>query len=253
MIRTDRRGGRSLPSQIAETIALKIFSGEYAPGSVLPNEHEWMRQFSVSRPVLREAVRLIAAKGMVASRPRLGTTVRDRADWTTLDADMLRWMQASLPVGEFVRHVMQIRMMIEPGAAALAAREASVAEIEQLTRLAAMIDDAAHSSLASQAADVAFHRLLLVASGNPLLAGLAACIEEALRATIALTRPADEKKTVDRFWGAAMQQHKEVVNRVRQRDANGAHAAMTALLETTAAHVRHLLEQIPQPEAAERV
>jgi DNA-binding FadR family transcriptional regulator len=233
---------KSLPTTIAEEIALRILAGEFPPGSVLPNEQEWMRLFEVSRPALREAVRLLAAKGLVSSRPRLGTTVREKAAWTTLDADMLRWLQRSMDVAEFVRHVMTIRAMIEPPAAALAAANASPDQVLQLQALAQKIDAAEETPEKSQAADVAFHRQILLASGNPLLAGLGACIEEALRATIALTRPKAEARRTDLYWNKAMRQHKDVVAAIAARDGARAKAMMEELLQTTAEHVRNILD-----------
>jgi DNA-binding FadR family transcriptional regulator len=229
---------KSLPTRIAEEIALRILAGEYPPGSVLPNEQAWMRVFEVSRPVLREAVRLLTAKGLVSSRPRLGTTVREKAAWTTLDADMLRWLQRSMDVAEFVRHVMTIRAMIEPPAAALAAANASPDQLVLLRELAQKIDSSDNTPEESQAADVAFHRQILHASGNPLLAGLGACIEEALRATIALTRPTEAARRLDPYWRQAMQQHEEVVCAIAARDSALASEKMSDLLQTTGEHVR---------------
>jgi DNA-binding FadR family transcriptional regulator len=233
---------RNLPIAIAEDIALKIMSGQFPPGALLPNEHEWMRLFDVSRPALREAIRLLGAKGLVFSRPRLGTVVRDRTDWTTLDSDMLRWMQIGMPRREFVSHVMAMRIIIEPPAAALAAIHALSEEKSRLAILARRIDADDETPDEALAADVAFHRLILTASRNPLLAGLGACIEEALRATIAFTRPANEAKLQNRYWRTAMQQHKEVAAAIEARDSAAARAVMQSLLDTTDAHLRSIFE-----------
>ena len=235
---------RNLQLQIAEEIASRIFRGIYPPGTILPNEFEWVKTFDVSRTALREALRLLTAKGMIDSRPRRGTIVRDKADWTTLDADMLRWMQHVMPTAEFVSHVMTMRRIIEPEAAALCATRSTAHQVAELRVLAETIDQLGQRLDNALTADVGFHRLILVASGNPLLAGLAACIEEALKATIALTMlSAGGRERTDARWRAAMAGHCAVVDAIEQRSAAGARTAMQDLLAVTEEDVRAVLAE----------
>lgn len=217
--------GKSL---VAEVLALRILGGEYLPASPLPNEAALLAEFEVSRTCLREALQVLSAKGLVRSRPKLGTFVRETHDWNFLDADLLRWRQRVVTRPVFLRELFAMRRMVEPETAALAARNATP---DLLARLQAALLDMArgnggHSEATTQA-DVAFHRLLLAASGNALLSGLGACIEEALRASISISsHPSVESPF-------ALDKHVEVFVAVSKRDPVGARKRMIALLDMT--------------------
>src|SRR5204863_1487176 len=86
------RPGLSLGGRIASALAVRILGGEYAAGTLLPSEERLRREFSASRTALREAMRVLAAKGLVAPRQRVGTVVRSEGDWNRLDPDVLTWM-----------------------------------------------------------------------------------------------------------------------------------------------------------------
>ena len=107
--------------RIVRELGLRILSGDLAPGDRLPAESELIVKYEVSRPVLREAVRVLVAKGLVLSRQRAGAIVRPRNEWHLLDPDVLYWMIQTRPAPEFVQTLMGMRRVFEPGAAALAA------------------------------------------------------------------------------------------------------------------------------------
>jgi DNA-binding FadR family transcriptional regulator len=214
---------------VAEALALRILGGEYPQGKPLPNEATLLAGFGVSRTCLREALQMLAAKGLVRSRPKLGTFVRESHDWNYLDADLLRWRQQVVSRPVFLRELFAVRRMVEPDTAALAAEHATPA---MLARLQAALLGMARGNGAytpeTTEADVSFHRLLLAASGNALLSGLGACIEEALRASISIS---SHPKFAIPF---ALDKHIAVFEAVRDGDAAGARRRMVALLDLTA-------------------
>ncbi len=112
---------RSLHGQVANEIAQRIMSGEFAPGTILPNEADFSVKLKVSRTALREAIKVLAAKGLVESRPKIGTRIRPRDHWNMLDPDVLAWQFASDDVARFADDLFEVRQIIEPAAAALAA------------------------------------------------------------------------------------------------------------------------------------
>src|SRR5207245_3470655 len=113
-------------------IGLSIMRNDFKPGDALLSEPELSLQFNVSRPVLREALKMLGAKGLIESRPKTGTRVRPRADWNFLDPDVLSWRYAGGVSAEDVRALFELRRAIEPMAAALAAQRATPAQIGEV-------------------------------------------------------------------------------------------------------------------------
>src|SRR5688500_16622390 len=144
-------------AMVAETLALRILGGDYPPERPLPHETALLAEFGVSRTCLREALQMLSAKGLVRSRPKLGTFVRDAHDWNFLDADLLRWRQRVVSKPVFLRELFSVRRMVEPETAALAAQNATPA---MLARLQAALLDMARGNGAfteqTTEADVAF-------------------------------------------------------------------------------------------------
>jgi DNA-binding FadR family transcriptional regulator len=213
---------------VAERLTLRILGGEYAAGKPLPNEATLLAEFGVSRTCLREALQMLAARGLVRSRPKLGTFVREPHNWNFLDADILRLRQRVVSQPVFLRELVAVRRMVEPETAALAARNATPAMLAKLAE-AAQEMARGHGVRTDETteADVAFHRLLLAASGNALLSGLGACIEEALRASIRVTSRPDVGSEF------ALDKHLAVFEAVRDGDAATARTQMAALLDMT--------------------
>ena len=214
---------------VAETLALRILGGDYPPERPLPHETALLAEFGVSRTCLREALQMLSAKGLVRSRPKLGTFVREPLHWNFLDADLLRWRQRIVSKPVFLRELFAVRRMVEPETAALAAEYATPAMLAKLqAALAAMSQGNGAYTPETTEADVAFHRLLLAASGNALLSGLGACIEEALRASISIS---SHPKFAFAF---ALDKHAAVFEAVRDRNPAAARRRMNALLDLTA-------------------
>lgn len=182
-VRLRRAGAKpssSAHATVSEAIGRRILGGEFPAGSILPNEADWGAQYHVSRSVVREAIKILAAKGLLTSRPRIGTRVEPRERWNLLDADVLDWYTDLSSDGRYLRTVQSFRRMFEPEAAALAAGLRSEAQMKEISEACAAMGNAA--TLAERgAADFDFHLAILKASGNELLVPLGVLIESTLR------------------------------------------------------------------------
>lgn len=211
---------------IARAIGIEIVSGKRAPGSMFGGEIEASEELGVSRTVYREAMRMLAAKGLIESRPKAGTRVTPRTRWNLLDPDILAWTFESEPQPEFIHGLFELREIIEPAAAAYAAERRSS---EQLKHLREALDEMAHFGLADpqgRAADQRFHRALLDASGNEPLAALASTIGAAVQWTTIFKqreRPLPRDPVPD---------HEAVYKAIAAKDCNRARAAMLALVRS---------------------
>ena len=221
-----------LHGTIARDIGVRIVTGRLAPGGVLDGEIAASEQLKVSRTAYREALRILAAKGLVESRPKLGTRVSDPGAWHLLDPDVVSWIFSAHPDERLLNGLFELRTIVEPAAAALAATRRTQ---EQLHSLRRALDDMAAESLAVDAgrqADRRFHSLLLEASGNPFLASLTSGIAAAVTwTTIFKQRAAPLRRD-------PLPDHQRVYEAVERRDPAAARAAMTdlvrlALLDTT--------------------
>jgi DNA-binding FadR family transcriptional regulator len=171
--------GTSVHAAVANEIGLRIVRGDYPPGAILPNEAKWSEIFSVSRSAVRESVKMLMAKGLLASRPRIGSWVEPRERWNLLDRDVLTWYAMSPDRQKFLQTVQEFRHIIEPEAAALAAARRSD---EQMTTISTACREMGEAkSLPDRIdADTRFHLAILQASGNELLVPLGVLIESAL-------------------------------------------------------------------------
>ncbi|WP_282605752.1 FadR/GntR family transcriptional regulator [Pelagibius sp. Alg239-R121] len=223
----------NLRDTVVEALAVRIITGTYATGTALPHETSLLEEFAVSRTCLREALQLLSGKGLIVSRPRIGTVVRERIDWNFLDADMLRWRREVIPPQTYLSELFAMRRIVEPEAAALAAERASTTQIEQIRNaFEAMGGRSDHYSDDAIEGDVTFHRLILTASGNALFSGFGACIEESLRASIKLTsRPNIEAPD-------SRELHGEVIEAIERGDRESARRRSHQLLDATLSSLR---------------
>ena len=218
--------GRNLHGQVVNEMGRRIVGGVYAAGGLLPNEELLCQELSVSRTALREAVKVLAAKGLLESRPRVGTRVRTKDLWNLLDPDILAWRCATGVDAEFLRHLMELREILEPAAASLAANSRSS---EQLAAIASALSRMQSASVISQwvEADLEFHTAILRATNNPLLMPLAAIIGSALESLLAVSaRRAGDFK---RGFG----DHQKVFQAIEAGDAQSALHRMAGMLSDT--------------------
>jgi DNA-binding FadR family transcriptional regulator len=117
-----RTDGQNLTYRIVQALGVAIVSGTYTVKNPFPIEAELCRQYGASRSVLREAVKMLTAKGLLSARPRQGTWVQPEEHWNLLDPDVLRWLMERKPSYALLREFALVRLAVEPKAAALAAR-----------------------------------------------------------------------------------------------------------------------------------
>ena len=118
---------------MAQSIGNQILSGVYAPGAILPNEADWCRIYGASRTTVREAVKTLTAKGLLKSRTKIGSRVEPRENWNILDRDVLAWHMASMNPQEFFSSVQEVRKILEPEIAALAALNRTPQQLRAIT------------------------------------------------------------------------------------------------------------------------
>ncbi len=171
--------GTSVHSAIANEIGLRIVRGDYPPGTILPNEAKWSETFNVSRSAVREAIKMLMAKSLLSSRPKVGSRVEPRDRWNLLDRDVLSWYAMSPDREKFLQTVQEFRTIVEPEAAALAAKRRSATQMAEISRACQDMGTATVLRARTEA-DTRFHMAILRASGNELLVPLGALIESAL-------------------------------------------------------------------------
>lgn len=224
---------RNIHDYLANRLGREIVGGVYKPGDQLPNEYALRDQLAVSRTALREAYRVLTAKGLISSRPNVGTRVRPRSDWNMLDPAVLSWQLEAGPSEEFIVDLFDLRQIVEPAAAARAARHgspAAVARIEEAFADMARSKDGAGDLIG---ADVRFHQAILAATHNPLIANLGALIHTALVGSFRLGWPSAATMSDVRLM-----QHRGILDSILARDVDKARARMEALLEVSMNDIR---------------
>lgn len=229
------RGGRPakrsaphdrLPWDIARELGGAIVGGTHPSGSILPGEVAASDRYHVSRPAYREAVRILASKGLVESRPKIGTRVTPRSQWNLLDPDVVEWFfRHDDPDPAYLKGLFELRRIVEPAAASTAAQRRTGDDIARMrTALEAM--DAHHlGSEAGQIADRQFHQAILSACHNEVLLSLSAGITAAvLWTTLYKFRLRDLPRN-------PVAEHHVVFEAIEAGDAAAAEAAMRTLVD----------------------
>lgn len=228
---------RGLHHLVVDELGRRIVHGQLDPGAALPNELNLSTELDVSRSVVREAIRVLAAKGLVEARPRTGTRVLPRARWNLIDGDVLGWQYEAGPDVSFFRDLSEVRSFIEPRAAALAAVRRNDAESARLRDLVERMDAATDDFTGYIATDLEFHAAVLVACHNELLARMNATIATALRTSRTITA------RVPGGARAAMGLHREVAEAIGRGDADAASNAMNELIARAAREIEAILRR----------
>jgi DNA-binding FadR family transcriptional regulator len=228
-----KRSGKSRHFAAAEEIGTRILRGDFAPGVLLPNEAEWCKRLRMSRSAVREAIKMLKAKGLLHSRPKVGTRVEPRARWNLLDRDVLAWYMATPERARFLKSVQEMRRIFEPEAAALAAAHRDAAQMAAIS--VACRDMGTATTLESRIeADVRFHLGILSAAGNEFLVPFGFLIESAL---------ANVFDYVTRSVGTlrhAQSLHENIEKAIRRRRPEAARRAARLLLADTDDIIEHL-------------
>lgn len=220
---------------MAHEVGRRIVSSRYAEGTNLPREAELAEEFGLSRQAVREALKVLAAKGLVASRRRTGTLVLPRASWNLLDPDVLAWHTPDSIRKEFLDDLIELRHVIEPAAAALAARRT---DAERLGRIKAALDGMrANIDDPPQflQADADFHVALLTASGNALFERLSTIIAPVLEMSFKLQAQARWRFKI------GVEEHAAVYEAIARGDPETARATMEEIVSTAQGTIARIL------------
>ncbi|WP_326751850.1 FadR family transcriptional regulator [Streptomyces hirsutus] len=206
--------GRGLHGHVLDTLGPEITAGAYPPGSVLRTD-ELAQRFEVSRSVMREVVRVLESMYLVESRRRVGVTVRPACDWNVYDPQVIRWRLAGADRPRQLRSLTVLRSAVEPVAAGLAARNATAEQCAELTEcaLGMVANSRGHRLEGYLFHDMAFHRVILTASGNDMFARLGDVVAEVLAGRTHHDVMFEDPDP------AAVTLHVQVAEAVRERDA----------------------------------
>lgn len=229
---------RSLHGQTAITLGRAIASGEFNEGDLLPPDTELMEYLDCSRSVLREATLVLTAKGMLESRPRLGTRIRPRIEWSLLDPDVIDWV-AGTAEPKVVLKLCQMRLMIEPAVARIAAIDAPQKNLDAIYETFQRMEETVGSLEDFIPHDLAFHELIIQSGENEFLGALGSIIRDAvLTAMIVLQVPETLRRS-------RLELHRSVCKAICDRDGEQAADAMHKLVEAANSDVLNALKKRP--------
>jgi GntR family galactonate operon transcriptional repressor len=221
---------RGVHGQTVTELARRILVGEYPEGATI-DVASLERDLDVSRTALREALKVLAAKGLVDARQKRGTFVRARADWNLLDADIIRWQFAGRSDDGFLDNLHEVRRIVEPAGARLAAERRTDDDIKVLEAALDTMSAADGDPAEAVDADLEFHRALLAATHNELLMRMEVLLETGLATRDRLVHGADPHDD-------PVPSHRAVLDAIRGQDPDGAEAAVYALLDKALADLQ---------------
>jgi DNA-binding FadR family transcriptional regulator len=217
--------GQNLTYSTANSLGTAIVTGVFSADNPMPIEAELCRQYDASRSVVREAVKMLTAKGLLGSRPRLGTWVQPEENWNLLDPDVLGWLLERKFSSALLIEFTELRLAVEPGAAALAARVAGAEEKATIRSAIERMQAAERGDDDPLEPDIAFHVAVLRASRNRFYAQLTGFTATALRISIRMT---------NRYKGvrlASVADHKKVADAIIAGRPAAASEAMRKLIQ----------------------
>ncbi|MSO33154.1 MAG: FadR family transcriptional regulator [Candidatus Nanopelagicaceae bacterium] len=218
---------------VVALIGRDIVNGKYAVGEILPFEEEFVEKLDVGRGVIREALRVLAAKGLVETRPKRGTQVLPSSMWQLLDPEILFWRIGQNFDPKFLRDLTDLRSIIEPAACALAAERASDPELQLIAALARELNYAKDDEFAFIEADLQFHRAIIQSTHNDIFVQIGVAIESVLRLSVEVT--------VGIGHGRRIAEHEKVAKAVCDRQVSKSRIAMAELIELNVLDIASIL------------
>lgn len=226
-----RRTAGSLHHYVASGLGIQIMRGKLVVGTILPNEADLCTKFSVSRTAVREGMKVLVSKGLVEVRRKTGTRVLDRSEWNMLDPEVLAWLLAKRVQPEDLVHLLDMRMMVEPAAARIAAERGSDEELGRISACYREMEAVADSIAESIEADLSFHLAILSATHNPFLRSFGALLKSVLRASFRFTTSNHD------LYVQSLSRHQKVAEQIAARNLSGAEQAMVVVLRATYADI----------------
>lgn len=218
--------------EVAAVLACEIISGARRPGSRMPSVEEVFERFGVSRVLLREVMKTLAAKGLIVSKSRVGTLVLPPERWHWFDPDFLAWRVRIGLDAAFFHHLTEMRRAVEPAAARLAAVARPAQCLADMRAALRAMGEAGGNRHKFAKADLCFHVALGAASGNPLFRSFASVVDVALEASLSLTAPLD-----DDAIARAIASHTRIADAVEAGDPAAACEAMLAVIDEGARRI----------------
>ncbi|NQU59077.1 MAG: FadR family transcriptional regulator, partial [Rhodospirillales bacterium] len=218
-------------------IGARIVGGDLAQGTRIENENQLGYDYGVSRTVIREAMKRLSAKGLVEVRPRTGTRVLPREHWSLLDPDVMAWSRETKPSLEVMYQLREMRIIVEPGAVALACTRADDEDIERIILAYERMENSVDQWDVYVRRDVDFHLEILYASHNDYLRTLGGIIKTDLLSFITVVNTDVEKAL------QALRQHKDVALAIADGDVARGQEAMRLLLDVGEARLRGEIEE----------
>lgn len=226
---------QNLTHQLTHDLGIAIVKGTYPIGQGLPSEADLCIEYNVSRSSTREAVKMLSAKGLISSRPKQGIRVLPENNWNMFDTDVLTWILNSKPSLSLLKEFTQVRVSIEPQAAALAAINATCEQLENIEKALLRMQEAEQGLDDPLEADIAFHTSILVASGNRFFVQLTEFISTALRVSIRYTNK------IKGVSGPDVQKHADILDTIKSRNPEKARNAVATILDEALALIESKL------------
>ncbi|MGF6440168.1 FadR/GntR family transcriptional regulator [Paraburkholderia youngii] len=219
----------SLVSKVVDGLVTGIVSGRY--GAILPPQDVLSQEFGVSRTVMREALSMLLARDMLDVRPKTGTRIRPVSDWRMIDEDVISWRCRRKPDPLFLRDAIELRMLIEPRASALAATRATSGDIAAIREAFQALRAIGPADTSYHGAAELFHTRIVRASGNQFFKQMAAIIRGALSAAPPFAGGGEGA------WDGVVRLHQRVLDAITLRDPKEAEIASRALIECSASEI----------------
>lgn len=227
---------QNLTHQLTHDLGLAIVQGVYPVGTGLPSEADLCIEYDVSRSSTREAVKMLSAKGLISSRPKQGIRVLPESSWNMFDTDVLKWILSSKPSLALLKEFTQVRVALEPQAAALASVTATYQQLEAIEKALARMVEAEQGLDDPLEADIAFHTSILAASNNRFFLQLTEFISTAMRVSIRYTN------RIKGVPGADVQKHAEILHTIKSRNPERAKKAVETILDEALELIESKLE-----------
>ena len=230
-----RQTARTSHGRMLDSLGQAIVAGTHPPGSAIPPEPTLCVSFGVSRTVVREAIKSLAAKGLVRTGPKVGTRVLPAESWNWFDPDVVAWHARSGLTRDFLRDVQELRTLVEPAAARLAAERATPQDLAAISGAYAGMQSAALHGGDYVTHDLAFHQGLLRASGNRMLLQMGQALSALLRTSFELSSARPDAPAL------SLPLHKAVLDAVVARSPLKAERAVLKLIASAQADIDHVL------------
>jgi DNA-binding FadR family transcriptional regulator len=226
---------RNAHGRTVDSLGEAIVAGNYLPGSAVPTEPALCAEFGVSRTVVREAIKSLVAKGLLSTGPKVGTRVQPSERWNWFDPEVIAWHSRTGLTREFLRDLQELRALVEPAAARLAAERATPQDIAALQVAYGGMKDAIERGGDYVAHDLAFHQGLLRASGNRMLVQMGKALSALLRTSFELSNARADAPAL------SLPKHKAVLDAIVAGSSSKAERAVLKLIESAQADIEHVL------------